>query len=72
MSLLRASSLKVGDIVYGYAEFYDLWAYCKVNDIREDRIFGDGVSHPNYFYMMYFDKIVPAEIVQSPLWKALE
>jgi hypothetical protein len=66
-------NFKKGDIVYGYAVYHKIWDYCVVESIFEnvELLFGRSKNNLHY-YKMEFSQIVPEQIVQSPLWKALE
>lgn len=69
------SQFKIGDVVYGHAHFHKEWVYVVVDSVfeSESKLFGTSIDSKNGgFYMMYFDKIVPQELLESPLWKALE
>lgn len=64
---------RVGDVVYGFAFFHKKWVYCKVADVQESRsrLWGNSLQG-NDFYAIDFETIIPEELVDSPLMKALK
>lgn len=63
---------KKGDIVYGYCVNHKRWDYCVLGDIFDDWVFGYDKDGKGGYYQMKPEDIVPEEIANSPLWKALE
>lgn len=62
---------KRGDIVYGYCVNYKRWDYCVLDTIYVGRLFGWSKDDLRYYEIKPED-IVPEELLNSPLWKALE
>lgn len=62
---------KEGDIVYGYCVNHKKWDYCVLDDTCDDWVFGWSKDGQGYYQMRSKDT-VPEEIVDSPLWRALE
>lgn len=60
-----------GDVVYGYAFYHKKWVFCKITNTSLGLVYGPNLEDKE-FYAIKTETIVPEELLNSPLWKALE